>query len=377
MSTTYDGTPGADPIGQPPVLAPGHTPASVTERISEVVNTKLTKTPKWWLLGLAVGFGLLNLFLLAVTNLFMTGIGIWGNNVPVGWGWDIVYFVWWIGIGHAGTLISAILLLLHQNWRNSINRFAEAMTLFAVACAGMYPMLHLGRPWLPYWLLPVPGTLNMWPSSEAPSSGTSSPSRPTPPSRSSSGTSACCRTSPRIRDHAKAKVAQFAYGMVALGWRNSSRHWANYETASLLLAGLSTPLVVSVHSSVSLRLRRGHRPGVAHHHLPALLRRGRRLRGVRHGAHARPALATQVVPAEGPHHRAKHIDNMAKVMLVTGLVVLYGYCMEIFFAWYSANPFEKYMMFENRMTGYYAPAYWALIFCNGLMPQFLWFQRVR
>src|SRR5512147_3098901 len=151
MSTTFEGPGGADPIAQAPVLAPGHTPATVTERITGVVTAKLTRTPKWWILGLAVGFALLNVFLFAVTYLVTTGIGIWGNNIPVGWGWDITNFVWWIGIGHAGTLISAILLLLRQTWRNSINRFAEAMTIFAVTCAGLYPVLHLGRPWLPHW----------------------------------------------------------------------------------------------------------------------------------------------------------------------------------------------------------------------------------
>ncbi|HYN41166.1 MAG TPA: NrfD/PsrC family molybdoenzyme membrane anchor subunit, partial [Thermoanaerobaculia bacterium] len=341
MSTTYDGTPGADPIGQVPVLAPGHTPASVTERISEIVNTKLTKTPKWWLLGLAVGFGLLNLFLLAVTNLFMTGIGIWGNNVPVGWGWDIVCFVWWIGIGHAGTLISAILLLLRQSWRNSINRFAEAMTVFAVACAGMYPILHLGRPWLPYWLLPVPGTLNMWPNFRSPliwdvfavsTYATISivfwyvgmlPDLAT------------------LRDHAKAKVARFAYGMAALGWRNSSRHWANYEAASLLLAGLSTPLVLSVHSIVSFDFAVGIVPGWHTTVFPPYFVAGAVFAGF-------AMVLTLVLPLR-PLFKLKdfitdrHLQNMAKVMLTTGLIVAYGYVLEIWAAFYSGNEFEIFM----------------------------------
>jgi molybdopterin-containing oxidoreductase family membrane subunit len=374
MSTTYDDVRGADPIAQAPVLAPGHTPESVTDRISEAVTTKLTKTPKWWLLGFLVGFGLLNVFLIAATKLFMTGIGVWGNNIPVGWGWDITCFVWWIGIGHAGTLISAILLLLRQSWRNSINRFAEAMTVFAVSCAGMYPILHLGRPWLPHWLLPLPGTLGAWPNFRSPliwdvfavsTYATISivfwyvgmlPDLAT------------------LRDHAKAKVARFAYGMAALGWRNSSRHWANYEVASLLLAGLSTPLVLSVHSIVSFDFSIGIVPGWHTTVFPPYFVAGAVFAGF-------AMVLTLVLPLR-PLFKLKdfitdrHLQNMAKVMLATGLIVAYGYSLEIWAAFYSGNEFEIFMVL-NRFTGPYAVQYWLLIFCNILIPQLLWFRQVR
>ena len=229
------------------------------------------------------------------------GIGIWGVNQPVGWGFEIVNFVWWIGIGHAGTLISAILLLLRQPWRNSINRFAEAMTIFAVACAGIYPAFHTGRPWLDYWLLPYPNAMNMWPNFRSPliwdvfavsTYATVSllfwyvgmiPDLAT------------------LRDRAKKMWAKIAYGMLALGWRGSARHWQRYETASLLLAGLATPLVVSVHTVVSLRLRRGHRAGLARHDLPAVLRGRRGLRRLRDGADAGDPAAQGLRP-RGLHH---------------------------------------------------------------------------
>jgi len=374
MSTTFDEARGADPIGQAPVLAPGHSPATVTERIAGAVTGKLTTTPLWWLAGFGVGFALLNVFLFAVTNLFMTGIGVWGNNVPVGWGWDIICFVWWIGIGHAGTLISAILLLLRQSWRNSINRFAEAMTVFAVACAGMYPILHLGRPWLPHWLLPIPGTLGMWPNFRSPliwdvfavsTYATISivfwyvgmlPDLAT------------------LRDHAKAKFARFAYGAAALGWRNSSRHWANYEVASLLLAGLSTPLVLSVHSIVSFDFSVGIVPGWHTTVFPPYFVEGAVFAGF-------AMVLTLVLPLR-PLFRLhdfiteRHLQNMAKVMLTTGLIVAYGYVLEIWAAFYSGNEFEIFMVL-NRFTGPYATQYWLLILLNIAIPQLLWLKGVR
>lgn len=374
MSTTYEDARGADPIAQAPVLAPGHTPASVTERITGVVTAKLTKTPKWWLLGLAVGFVLMNVFLFAVTKLFTTGIGIWGNNIPVGWGWDITNFVWWIGIGHAGTLISAILLLLRQSWRNSINRFAEAMTIFAVACAGAYPVLHLGRPWLPHWLLPIPGTLGTWPNFRSPliwdvfavsTYATISlvfwyvgliPDLAT------------------LRDHAKARFARFAYGLAALGWRNSARHWANYETAALLLAGLSTPLVLSVHSIVSFDFSVGIVPGWHTTIFPPYFVAG----AVFQGFAMVLTLMLPLRPLFKLHDfvTERHLQNMAKVMLTTGLIVAYGYSLEAWAAFYSGNEFERFMLL-NRFLGPYRGQYGLLLFCNIVVPQLLWFRQVR
>jgi Ni/Fe-hydrogenase subunit HybB-like protein len=241
-----------------PVVAPGHTTATVTDKISAVVQQR---TPKWWFLGFGVSFLLLMMFLNAVTWLLWKGVGIWGINQPVGWGFAIINFVWWIGIGHAGTLISAILLLLRQEWRTSINRFAEAMTLFAVACAGMFPVLHLGRPWLAYWLFPYLNTMGMWPNFRSPlvwdvfavsTYATVSllfwyvglvPDLAT------------------LRDRSTKRFWQVVYGFGAMGWRGSAAHWHNYETAYLLLAGLATPLVLSVHTVVSFDFAIGIIPG--------------------------------------------------------------------------------------------------------------------
>jgi molybdopterin-containing oxidoreductase family membrane subunit len=248
-----------DELTGAPVLAPGHTLASITEHISQVVLRK--ETPKWWFFALlgtvSVAMGLL----FALTVLVFKGVGIWGNNQPVGWAWDITNFVWWIGIGHAGTLISAILLLLKQEWRTSINRFAEAMTLFAVACAGVFPIFHTGRPWVAYWLLPMPNTMGVWPQFRSPlvwdvfavsTYATMSlvfwyvgliPDLAT------------------MRDRAKSLFVKRLFGMMCFGWRGSTRHWSRYETAYLLLGGLCTPLVVSVHTVVSFDFSVGLLPG--------------------------------------------------------------------------------------------------------------------
>src|SRR5258708_2415007 len=232
--------------GRVPVIAPGHTFATVTDKISTIVLTR--KTPLYWLIPFLISSALLMVFLVAVSYLFAKGVGIWGIRVPVMWGWAITNFVWWIGIGHAGTLISAILLLLNQSWRNSINRFAEAMTLFAVACAGMYPVLHLGRPWVLYWLFPYPNSMAIQPNFRSPlvwdvfavsTYATVSllfwfvgllPDLAT------------------LRDRANNRLLKFAYGMLAMGWRGSARHWSVYETASLLLAGIAPPPVALGHT---------------------------------------------------------------------------------------------------------------------------------
>ena len=251
MSEPHDRPPHPerDPRELPPVIQPGHTFESVTEKISAVVLTR--PTSKGWYLGFAISFAGVMMLLFAVSYLFVSGVGIWGINIPVGWAFAIVNFVWWIGIGHAGTLISAILLLFRQEWRTSINRFAEAMTLFAVACAGLFPILHLGRPWLAYWLFPYPNTMQVWPQFRSPliwdvfavsTYATVSllfwfvgliPDLAT------------------LRDRSPSRVGRLVYGMLAMGWRGSARHWHRYETAYILLAALSTPLVVSVHTIVS------------------------------------------------------------------------------------------------------------------------------
>jgi Ni/Fe-hydrogenase subunit HybB-like protein len=354
------------------VIGPGHTAGSVTDKISEIVLTR--KTPKGWWIGFGISFLLMNLLFVAVAHLLITGIGIWGVNIPVAWGFAIINFVWWIGIGHAGTLISAILLLLRQRWRTSINRFAEAMTLFAVACAGLYPILHLGRPGFAYWLFPYPNTMGLWPQFRSPlvwdvfavsTYATVSflfwfigliPDLAT------------------LRDRARHPFARMAYGILAMGWRGSAVHWHRYETAYLLLAGLATPLVVSVHSIVSLDFAVSVLPGWHSTIFPPYFVAGAIYAGF-------AMVLTLAIPLRAAYRlddliTMNHLDNMAKVMLATGLFVFYGYVMEVFFAWYSANPNEAYMIY-NRATGPYAPFYWALLICNGLVPQLLWSPRLR
>src|SRR3972149_2665974 len=243
-----------------PVLKPGHTYASVTDKISSLVLTGCT--PRFWWIGFTIAFLLVQLFLLSVTYLFVRGTGIWGINIPVAWGFAIINLVWWIGIGHAGTLISAILLPLKQDWRTSINRFAEAMTLFAVACAGIFPLIHTGRPWLAaYWLLPYPNTMGMWPQFRSPLIW------------DVFAVSTYAMVSllfwyvglvpdlATLRDRAKGLRLQRLFGVFSLGWRGSARHWERYESAYLLLAGLATPLVLSVHTVVSFDFAIGIIPG--------------------------------------------------------------------------------------------------------------------
>ncbi len=242
--------PPAERAGTPPLIGPGYDFATVSDKISSIVLTQ--GTPRGWYFGFGIAFVLVMLLHYAIAYLFLVGVGIWGIDIPVGWGFAIVNFVWWIGIGHAGTLISAILLLMRQKWRTSINRFAEAMTLFAVACAGMFPLLHMGRPWLAYWLFPYPNPMGTWPQFRSPlvwdvfavsTYATVSllfwfvgliPDLAT------------------LRDRAKNRASRIIYGVLAMGWRGSAVHWHRYETASLLLAGLATPLVVSVHNRAGL-----------------------------------------------------------------------------------------------------------------------------
>ncbi|HYG62266.1 MAG TPA: NrfD/PsrC family molybdoenzyme membrane anchor subunit [Thermoanaerobaculia bacterium] len=373
MATLDDGAPRA-PLPKPhrpPVVAPGHTTTTVTDKISSVV---LQRTPKWWFFGFAVSFFLLMIFLVSVTTLFLKGVGIWGINWPIGWGFDIINFVWWIGIGHAGTLISAILLLLRQQWRTSINRFAEAMTLFAVACAGMYPLLHLGRPWLFYWLLPYPNTMSLWPQFRSPLIWDVFAVSTYATVSALFWFVGLIPDLATMRDRAKNKAAKIAYGMFALGWRGSAKHWHNYEVASLLLAGLATPLVLSVHTVVSFDFSIGIIPGWHATIFPPYFVAG----AIYAGFAMVLTLAIPLRVAFGLEDfiTSRHLQNMGKVMLATGLIVVYGYFCEIFFAWYSANHYERFMML-NRALGPYRFHWYMLIFCNAVVPQFLWIKKVR
>jgi Ni/Fe-hydrogenase subunit HybB-like protein len=362
----------AETVAETPVIQPGHTFASVTDKISSIVLTG--KTPIWWIASLGIAFLLTLMLLYTITKLLFEGVGIWGVQIPVGWGFAIVNFVWWIGIGHAGTLISAILLLLRQQWRTSINRFAEAMTLFAVACAGIFPVLHMGRPWLAYWLFPYPNTMKIWPNFRSPlvwdvfavsTYATVSflfwfvgliPDLAT------------------LRDRARNRFSRIIYGMLAMGWRGSAKHWHRYETAYLLLAGLSTPLVVSVHTVVSFDFAVGIIPGWHATIFPPYFVAGAIYSGF-------AMVMTLAIPIRALYGlqdfiTMRHLQNMAKVMLATGLIVAYGYMMETFMAYYGGNQYEKFVML-NRFKGPYSSLYWALITCNVILPQLFWSPRIR
>jgi molybdopterin-containing oxidoreductase family membrane subunit len=355
-----------------PVVAPGHTPGSVTEKISSIVLTR--GTSRGWVFGFASAFSLVMLMLYGITLLVVRGVGIWGVNIPVAWGFAIINFVWWIGIGHAGTLISAVLLLLKQPWRTSINRFAEAMTLFAVACAGLYPLLHLGRVWLFYWLFPYPNTMDIWTQFRSPLIW------------DVFAVSTYMTVSllfwyvglipdlATLRDRARGRVAPVVYGILAMGWRGSARHWHRYHVAYGLLAGLATPLVVSVHTVVGLDFATSILPGWHNTMFPPYFVAGAIYSGF-------AMVLTLAIPLRAVYGLQdfitdRHLDNMGKIMLATSLMVLYGYGMEAFMSWYSGNVYEEYMQM-NRAFGPYAPAFWALLVCNGLVPQTLWSQWVR
>src|SRR2546430_125618 len=242
-----------------PTLEPGHTFASITDHISSIVLRR--KMPTGWVIGFGLSCVGMMILGAAVTKLIFVGVGIWGINHPVGWGMDILNFVWWIGIGHAGTLISAILLLLRQEWRTSINRFAEAMTLFAVASAGLYPALHTGRPWYDFWLFPYPNTMGLWPQFRSPLMWDVFPGSTYATVSLLFWYVGLVPDLATLRDRARGKIGRFIYGMGSLGWRGSAKHWHRYEHAYLLLAGLSTPLVLSVHTIVSFDFAVAQVPG--------------------------------------------------------------------------------------------------------------------
>ena len=356
-----------------PIIEPGYTLGTVTDKISSIVLGR--GTSKGWIVGFGIAFWLLMLLNFTVGYLLVKGVGIWGINIPVGWGFAIVNFVWWIGIGHAGTLISAILLLLRQQWRTSINRFAEAMTLFAVACAGMFPLLHMGRPWLFYWLTPYPNPMWLWPQFRSPlvwdvfavsTYATVSllfwfvglvPDLAT------------------LRDRARNRPAKIVYGILAMGWRGSAVHWSRYETASILLAGLATPLVVSVHTVVSFDFSVAQVAGWHTTIFPPYFVAGAIYSGF-------AMVMTLAIPIRKFYNledfiTMRHLGNMAKVMLATGLIVAYGYMMETFMAFYSGNPFDRFLIINRMISGPYRYFYWLLILCNIVIPQCMWSRKVR
>jgi molybdopterin-containing oxidoreductase family membrane subunit len=349
-----------------------HDYETITDRIARVVLDP--KPPIVWFAVTAIGFIGLNVMLMAITYLIWRGTGIWGNNQPTGWAWDIVNFVWWIGIGHAGTLISAILLLMRQSWRNSINRFAEAMTIFAVMCAGLYPLLHTGRPWVDYWLFPYPNILGMWPQTRSPLEW------------DVFAVSTYFTISllfwylglvpdiATLRDRSRSIFGKVGYGLAALGWTGSAKHWFRYEQATNILAGISAPLVLSVHTIVSYDFAVGIVPGWHTTIFPPYFVAGAVFAGF-------AMVLTFGLPLRALYGLKdfitdKHLDWMAKITLATGLIVFYGYILEMFYGWYSGNVYELALV-NHRLFGPYKWFYFALIFCNGFWPQALWFPKLR
>jgi Ni/Fe-hydrogenase subunit HybB-like protein len=357
-----------------PVIEPGHTFASVTDKISAL--TLKRRTPIWWFFAFGFSFALTNVLMFSIGYLVLTGIGVWGNNIPVGWAFDIINFVWWIGIGHAGTLISAILLLLRQSWRTSINRFAEAMTLFAVACAGIFPLFHTGRPWLAiYWLFPYPNTMNIWPNFRSPLMWDVFAVSTYATVSALFWYVGLIPDFATLRDRAQSKPFKLAYGILSMGWRGSARHWARYERLYLLLAALATPLVLSVHTIVSFDFAVGVVPGWHATIFPPYFVAGAIYAGF-------AMVLTLTIPLRKlfgleDFITLRHLRNSAKVMLATGLIVAYGYMMEAFTAWYSASEYEGFMMKNRIWAGPYWWSYWLLILCNVLIPQILWIKRMR
>src|SRR4051794_17065472 len=361
---------GDKPSGRAPLVMV----KSFGEVTEKVTNITLNKPPFGWYVGFTIAVSLLAVWGGTVLYLVTTGVGVWGNNQPVGWAFDIVNFVFWVGIGHAGTLISAILFLFRQNWRTSINRFAEAMTIFAVICAGSYPALHVGRPWLAYWLFPIPNQMGMWPQFRSPllwdvfavsTYATVSllfwyvgmvPDLAT------------------LRDRAPTRLKQMIYGIFALGWNGSSRHWHRFERAYLLLAALCTPLVLSVHSVVSFDFAVAQVPGWHTTIFPPYF-----VAGAVFGGFA--MVLTLAIPARQFYGlkniiTMRHIDNMCKILLATGMIVGYAYTLEFFIAWYSKSHYESFT-FINRALGPMGWTYFVMIFCNVVAPQLMWSGKLR
>ena len=367
LDNTFD-----DPTRRAPLVLNHDDFGSVTNTICGV--NERPKPPRAWYIAFAISSTFLMVLGILIGYLFWTGVGVWGNQNPAMWGFPIVNFVFWVGIGHAGTLISAILYLFRQKWRTAINRFAEAMTIFAVICAGMFPGIHVGRVWVSYWMFPIPNQMEMWPQFRSPliwdvfAIGTyftvsllfwyvgMIPDLAT------------------LRDRATTKLKAISYGIFALGWRGSIRHWHRYERAYLLLAALATPLVLSVHSVVSFDFAVAQVPGWHTTIFPPYFVAGAIFSGF-------AMVMTLAIPARQwwglkDFITLRHLETMNKIILVTGSMVGYAYVMEFFTAWYSGAMYESFA-FVNRMFGQYAWAYWIMVTCNVIIPQLFWFKKAR
>jgi len=362
----------SDALDRAPLLAPGQSLAGVTDHVSDIVLKR--PTGRLWLAAFALSLALTGLLATGIVWLLMRGVGIWGLDMPVAWAFAIANYVWWIAIGMAGTFISAALYLTRQDWRSPLTRYAETMTVFAVSVSGLFPILHLGRPWFFYWLAPYPDRMNVWPQwrssllwdffaivaylivsllywyvSMIPDLAT-------------------------LRDRAATRGRQVFYGLLALGWRGEARHWKRFETLSLLLAALAVPLVFSVHSMVALDFSEGLLPGWHSSIFPPFFVAGALFSGF--------AMAMVLgLPLRhwfqlGDFITPRHIDNLAKMMLAAGLFVDYSYLMETFTAFYGMDRYDVAMTMQ-RFSGAYAWVFWTTIGCNVVAIQALWWQRVR
>ncbi len=362
-----------NPLAQvsPPLIEGAPTRAEITNTVAGVAENK---TPRNWYIAISIS-GAMTLMLVAMLSYEVsTGVGVWGNNSPVYWGWPITNFVFWVGIGHAGTLISAILFLFRQRWRISINRFAEAMTLFAVCCAGIFPVFHVGRVWRAYWLLPLPNSMDMWPNFRSPLLWDVFAVSTYAMVSALFWYVGLIPDLATMRDRAKTFWKKRVFGFFSLGWRGSNRHWRHYEKAYLLLAGLSTPLVLSVHSIVSFDFAVSVIPGWHTTIFPPYFVAG----AVFSGFAMVVTLLIIVRWVFSLQHliTMDHFEKMNKIIVATGTIVGYAYGVEFFMAWYSGNPYEQFV-FLNRAMGPYAWAYWTMISCNVLFPQLFWFKRIR
>lgn len=356
---------------RPPLVENNRSMPWISDLICGIVERK---TPRWWYVSIAITGSIAAFGVFCIFYLLFTGVGVWGNNIPVGWAWDITNFVFWIGIGHAGTLISAILFLTRQKWRTSINRASEAMTLFAVICAGIFPGIHVGRIWMAWFLAPVPVPNWIWPNFRSPLLW------------DVFAVSTYFTVSvlfwflglvpdlATMRDRARSMIGRFVYGVLALGWRGGNRQWRHYEMSYLILAGLSTPLVLSVHSTVSFDFATSVLPGWHTTIFPPYF-----VAGAIFGGFA--MVLTLMLPARSLYHLEdvftwNHIDVMCKIILLTGSIVGYAYIMEWFVAYYGANSFERYA-FINRYFGPYWWASWSMFTCNVIIPQLFWVRAFR
>jgi molybdopterin-containing oxidoreductase family membrane subunit len=344
----------------------------ITQAVSEIVEGR---TPTWWWLLFLPLASLAAFGLFCIGYQISNGVGVWGENHPMGWAWDITNFVFWIGIGHAGTLISAILFLTRQKWRTSINRASEAMTLFAVMCAGIFPGIHVGRVWMAWFLAPIPNANGIWPNFRSPLLWDVFAVSTYFTVSVLFWYTGLVPDLGTLRDRAKSRAGKFLYGIFALGWRGSNRHWRHYEMAYLILAGLSTPLVLSVHSIVSFDFATSILPGWHTTIFPPYF-----VAGAIFGGFA--MVLTILLPARLVYPKLddmitrEHVDKMAKIILLTGSIVGYAYLMELFISWYGANQYER-AAFYNRAFGWYWWAYWVMMFCNVMSPQIFWMKSMR